>query len=77
MCGTLRRARDLTDVIKWVKFSDLSWSRDGKGFFYSRYDEPMTGNKLAAVNEYHKLYYHRLGTPQAMMRSSFQATTRR
>src|SRR5215210_9092406 len=32
--------QDLPDVIKWVKFSDLSWSRDGKGFFYSRYDEP-------------------------------------
>lgn len=57
--------KDLPDVIKWVKFSDLSWSRDGKGFFYSRYDEPATGNKLAAVNEYHKLYYHRLGTSQA------------
>nr|MBA3768694.1 S9 family peptidase [Acidobacteriota bacterium] len=57
--------KDLPDVIKWVKFSGLSWSRDGKGFFYSRYDEPVTGSKLAAVNEYQKLYYHRLGTPQA------------
>jgi prolyl oligopeptidase len=57
--------QDLPDVIKWVKFSDLSWSRDGKGFFYSRYDEPKSGNKLAAVNEYHKLFYHKLGTPQA------------
>ena len=57
--------KDLPDVIKWVKFSEMSWSSDGKGFFYSRYDEPATGNKLAAVNEYHKLYYHRLGTSQA------------
>jgi prolyl oligopeptidase len=58
-------AQDLPDVIKWVKFSDISWSRDGKGFFYSRYDEPKSGNQLAAVNEYQKLYYHKLGTPQA------------
>lgn len=58
-------AQDLPDVVKWVKFSDLSWSHDGSGFFYSRYDEPKTGNQLAAVNEYQKLYYHKLGTPQA------------
>ncbi|HEX8144352.1 MAG TPA: prolyl oligopeptidase family serine peptidase [Pyrinomonadaceae bacterium] len=57
--------KDLPDVINWVKFSDASWTPDGKGFFYSRYDEPKQGNKLAAVNEYHKLYYHRLGTPQS------------
>jgi prolyl oligopeptidase len=57
--------QDLPDVIKWVKFSDASWTSDGKGFFYSRYGEQAEGSKLAAVNEYHKLYYHRLGTPQA------------
>jgi prolyl oligopeptidase len=57
--------KDLPDVVKWVKFSDISWTTDGKGFFYSRYDEPKTGNQLAAVNQYHKLYYHRLGTQQA------------
>ncbi|MDQ3135666.1 MAG: prolyl oligopeptidase family serine peptidase, partial [Acidobacteriota bacterium] len=50
---------------KWVKFSGASWTKDGKGFFYSRYAEPKEGNKLAAVNEYHKVYYHRLGTTQA------------
>ncbi|HYJ48226.1 MAG TPA: prolyl oligopeptidase family serine peptidase, partial [Pyrinomonadaceae bacterium] len=54
-----------SDTLKWVKFSGASWTADDKGFFYSRYDEPTTGNKLAAVNQYHKLYYHRLGTPQA------------
>lgn len=57
--------KDLPDVIKWVKFSGLSWTQDGKGFFYSRYDEPAATNKLAAVNEYHKLYYHKLGTQQS------------
>lgn len=57
-------ATDLPDVLKWVKFSGMSWTADAKGFFYSRYDEPREGNKLAAKNEYHKLYFHRLGTPQ-------------
>ncbi len=57
--------KDLPDVIKWVKFSGASWTKDGKGFFYSRYAEPKEGNKLAAVNENHKLYFHRLGTPQS------------
>ncbi|MCA1594699.1 MAG: prolyl oligopeptidase family serine peptidase, partial [Acidobacteria bacterium] len=57
--------QDLPDTIKWVKFSGASWTKDGKGFFYSRYDEPKEGNQLSAVNEYQKLYFHRLGTPQA------------
>ncbi len=57
--------RDLPDVLKWVKFSGASWTADGRGFFYSRYDEPKQGNKLAAVNEYHKIYFHRIGTPQS------------
>jgi prolyl oligopeptidase len=57
--------RDLADHLKWVKFSGASWSTDGKGFFYSRYDEPNEKTKLEAVNYYQKLYYHRLGTPQS------------
>ncbi|MDQ3819117.1 MAG: S9 family peptidase, partial [Acidobacteriota bacterium] len=57
--------RDLPDTLRWVKFSGASWTMDDKGFFYSRYDEPVSGNKLSAVNEYQQLYYHRLGTPQS------------
>ncbi|HZH32325.1 MAG TPA: prolyl oligopeptidase family serine peptidase [Pyrinomonadaceae bacterium] len=58
--------QDLPDTIKWVKFSGASWTADGKGFFYSRYDEPKAGSsQLSGVNEFQKLYYHRLGTPQA------------
>ena len=56
---------DLPDTIKWVKFSGAAWTIDAKGFFYSRYEEPTSGNKLAAVNEYQKFYYHRLGTRQS------------
>lgn len=56
--------KDLDDHIRWVKFSSASWTKDGKGFFYSRYDEPK-GKALAEANYYHKLYYHRLGEPQS------------
>ncbi|BDT58999.1 prolyl endopeptidase [Massilia varians] len=57
--------KDLDDHIKWVKFSSTAWTKDGKGFFYSRYDEPKEATKLADVNYFQKLYYHRLGTPQS------------
>jgi prolyl oligopeptidase len=56
--------KDLPDIIKWVKFSSASWTADGKGFFYSRYDEPNEKTRLEDVNYFQKLYYHRLGTPQ-------------
>ncbi len=56
---------DLSDHIQWVKFSGVSWTKANKGFFYSRYDEPAEGEELKSQNYYHKLYYHKLGTPQA------------
>ena len=57
--------RDLSDIVKWVKFSGISWTHDHKGFFYSRYDEPTSGNKMTNVNRNHKIYYHRIGRPQS------------
>ncbi len=57
--------RDLPDTVKWVKFSGLSWTHDNKGFFYSRYDEPTSGNKMTNTNRNHKLYYHRVDRPQS------------
>ncbi len=57
--------KDREDVIKWVKFSGASWTHDGKGFFYSRYDEPPPGDELKKANYFHKLFYHKLGTPQS------------
>jgi prolyl oligopeptidase len=56
--------KDLPDVIKWVKFSGASWTKDGKGFFYSRYDEPK-GTALRDANYFQKLYYHKVGTAQS------------
>jgi prolyl oligopeptidase len=56
--------KDLDDHLKWAKFSGASWTKDGKGFFYSRYDAPK-GNDLKEANYYQKLYYHRIGEPQS------------
>jgi prolyl oligopeptidase len=56
--------KDLPDVIKWVKFSEPSWTKDSKGFFYSRFPEPnSSGNQTFAKLADQKLYYHLLGDP--------------
>ncbi|HEX3548934.1 MAG TPA: prolyl oligopeptidase family serine peptidase [Candidatus Elarobacter sp.] len=56
---------DLPDIVRWSKFSSAAWRTDGAGFYYSRYDEPASGVALKDPNFNHKLYYHRLGTPQS------------
>lgn len=56
--------KDLDDTIAWVKFSSASWDAEHEGFYYSRYDAPE-GEALKQANYYHKLYYHKLGTPQS------------
>jgi prolyl oligopeptidase len=58
----IETGKDLEDHIKWVKFSGISWK--GNGFYYSRYDTPAPGQELSAANEYHKVFYHKLGEPQ-------------
>jgi prolyl oligopeptidase len=54
--------RELSDRLRWVKFSGAAWS--GEGFYYSRYDEPKAGDELKAKNENQKVYYHKLGDAQ-------------
>jgi len=55
--------KSLPDKIEWVKFSGASWQ--GDGFYYSRYDAPSKGKELSNRNEYHKVYFHKIGTPQS------------
>jgi prolyl oligopeptidase len=55
--------KTLPDHLKWIKVSSVAWH--GDGFFYSRYPEPEKGRELSFKNENHKVYYHRLGTPQS------------
>jgi prolyl oligopeptidase len=57
--------RDLADTVRWAKFSGIAWTHDNKGFFYSRYDEPTSGNKMTNANRNQKLYYHRVGQAQS------------
>jgi prolyl oligopeptidase len=64
--------RQLSDVIRWVKFSSLAWTNDGKGFFYGRYPEPPAGKMLEAAVRDKKIYYHTLGTPQASDRLVYE-----
>ncbi|MBC7745813.1 MAG: S9 family peptidase [Flavobacterium sp.] len=53
----------LGDTIRDVKFSDLAW-RGNEGFYYSSYDKPVQGSQLSGLTQYHKLFYHQLGTLQ-------------
>lgn len=52
----------LPDHIEWAKFTGAAW--DGNGFYYSAYPRPEAGKEFSSANEYHTVYYHRLGTPQ-------------
>lgn len=54
---------DLSDHVKWVKFSGISW--DKEGFFYSRYDKPAEGEELSGSNKFQKVFYHKIGTDQS------------
>jgi prolyl oligopeptidase len=67
--------KDLPDVINWVKFSGASWTNDGSGFFYSRFDEPTEAAKLTGENFFQKLYYHQVGTPQSQDVLVYQETS--
>jgi len=54
---------DISDHLMWIKFSGVSWYKDG--FFYAAYDAPKAGTELSNSNEYHKVYYHKLGNKQS------------
>lgn len=51
------------DILKDIKFSGVAW-KGNEGFYYSTYDKPDAGSQLSGLTQYHKLYYHKLNTPQ-------------
>jgi prolyl oligopeptidase len=65
------------DTLRDVKFSGTSWLHND-GFYYSSYDKPK-GSQLSEKTQIHKLYYHKLGTPQSSDKLVFggEATPRR
>ena len=59
----LSTGKETGDHIQWAKFTGASWK--GDGFYYSAYDAPIAGKEFSNMNENHKIYYHKLGEPQA------------
>ncbi|MCA8989997.1 MAG: S9 family peptidase, partial [Planctomycetaceae bacterium] len=55
----------LPEKLEWLKFTSAEWTPDSKGFFYGRFSEPKEGEEFQSLNLNHKLYYHRVGTPQS------------
>ena len=54
----------LDDKIQWIKFSGISWKGED-GFYYSRYPQPDEKSMMSKQNQFHKVYYHKIGTPQS------------
>lgn len=52
------------DTMRDLKFTGIAW-KGNEGFYYSTYDKPKVGSQLSGMTQYHKLYYHILGTPQS------------
>ncbi|WP_144999594.1 prolyl oligopeptidase family serine peptidase [Polystyrenella longa] len=52
-----------SDEIQFTKFTSATWTKDNQGFFYSRFPEPK--DDFQDLNKNQKVYYHRIGTPQA------------
>jgi prolyl oligopeptidase len=57
--------KDLPDEVRWMRFSGISWTKDSKGFYYSRYPEPPKNKVLEAELTGQAIYYHRAGAPQS------------
>ena len=58
-----KKGNQLKDSVQWVKFSGISWTKDG--FLYSRYPEPKEGSEFSQKNTFHQVYHHKIGTPQS------------
>jgi len=59
------------DEVKWAKFTNIDWAKDGSGFYYSRFPEPAAEGQFQSLNENQAVYFHRLGTPQAQDRQVY------
>ena len=55
--------QNMDDHLLWAKFSSAAWK--GNGFYYSSYDDPGETGQFSKQNQYHKVYFHTIGTPQS------------
>lgn len=53
----------LKDKVEWLRYSGLSWYKEG--FLYSRYGGNTDNDKFVEKNQFHQVYYHKVGTPQS------------
>jgi prolyl oligopeptidase len=61
----LDSGKQLADTVRWLKGVSMSWTKDGRGFYYSRFPEPEGGKQLQNAIRNQKIYYHTIGTPQS------------
>jgi prolyl oligopeptidase len=60
--------RDIPETVERIKFSGISWTRDGKGFYYARFKGSNEGANLQDANSFHQVWYHSLGsTPDRLV----------
>ncbi|MCA8995222.1 MAG: S9 family peptidase [Planctomycetaceae bacterium] len=61
----IESGRILEDKLEWVKFNTPVWAPDGSGLFYGRFPEPEGGAEFQNLNTNQKIYFHKIGQPQA------------
>ena len=63
----------LDDHIQWAKFTGVAWH--GDGFYYSAYEPATDGTEYSSKNEFHRVYFHKIGTPQSADKVEFESKT--
>lgn len=64
------------EELRWVKFSDIAWSKDNKGFFYSRFPAPDKASEFQSINTHQSVWYHQVGAPQSEDRKIYETPDR-
>ena len=68
----LETGKQLSDTVRWLKGGGMSWTKDGRGFYYSRFPQPEAGKQLQNAIRDEKIYYHAIGTPQSQDRLIYE-----
>jgi prolyl oligopeptidase len=64
--------KETGDTVHGMKFGlAAAWAKDGSGFYYSRYPDVAEDARFQALNENHRIYFHRLGAHESEDRLVF------